>query len=60
MDITINLIELFLLKEYKFTSKKNALLDFYRNFIHKIHNSKKFNLDEESLFLEFKAKLLNG
>ena len=30
------------------------------NFINKINNTEKFNLDEESLFLEFKSKLLNG
>jgi len=29
-------------------------------FMSKIHNTEKFNLDEESLFLEFKSKLLNG
>jgi len=27
--------------------------------MHKIYNTNKFNLDEESLFLEFKTKLLN-
>ena len=30
-----------------------------QTFINKIHNMEKFNLDEESLFLEFKAKLIN-
>ncbi len=59
-NILINFIELFFLKEYKFTTKKNSLLNFYHDFIRKIYNSKKFNLDEESLFLEFKSKLLNG
>ena len=28
--------------------------------IKKINNTEKFNLDEESLFLEFRSKLLNG
>jgi len=58
--LLINFIELFFLKEYKFSETKNSLLNFYFNFINKIHNTEKFNLDEESLFLEFKSKLLNG
>jgi len=58
--LLINFIELFFLKEYKLTSTKNSLLSFYHNFLNKIHNTEKFNLDEESLFLEFKSKLLNG
>ena len=58
--LLINSIELFFLKEYKLSITKNSLLNFYHNFINKIHNTEKFNLDEESLFLEFKSKLLNG
>jgi DNA polymerase-3 subunit delta' len=58
--IIINFIELFFLKEYRLTSKKNSLLSYYRKFIYKINNTEKFNLDEESLFLEFKSNLLNG
>ena len=58
--ILINFIELFFLKEYKKTDKKNNLLNFYHKFINKINNSEKYNLDDESLFLEFKSELLNG
>jgi len=58
--LLINFIELFFLKEYKISITKNSLLNFYHNFINKINNTEKFNLDEESLFLEFKSKLLNG
>ena len=58
-NMIINFIELFFLKEYRLTNKKNSLLLIYHNFIEKIHYMKKFNLDEESLFLEFKSKLLN-
>ena len=58
--LLINLIELFFLKEYKLTRTKKSLINFYHNFINKIYNTKKFNLDEESLFLEFKSKMLNG
>jgi|TARA_B110000967_G_scaffold94249_1_gene96877 DNA polymerase-3 subunit delta' len=59
-NLLINFIELFFLKEYIFSTKKNSLLNFYHNFINNVHNVEKFNLDEESLFLEFKSKLLNG
>lgn len=59
-SLLINFIELFFLKEYKLTKTKDTLLSIYHNFIVKIHNTEKFNLDDESLFLEFKSKLLNG
>ena len=59
-NMLINFIELFFLKEYRLTNIKKTLLDFYYNFNKKIHNTERFNLDEESLFLEFKSKLLNG
>ena len=58
--LLINFIELFFLKEYKISRTKKSLFNFYHNFITKIHNTEKFNLDEESLFLEFKSRLLNG
>jgi len=59
-NLLINFIELFFLKEYKLSKTKKYLLNFYYEFITKIHNTEKFNLDEESLFLEFKSKILNG
>ncbi len=59
-NLLINYIELFFLKEYKLSSTKNSLLKFYHVFIDKIYNTDKFNLDDETLFLEFKSKLLNG
>ena len=59
-SLLINFIELFFLKEYKLTNAKSSLLNFYYIFLDKIYNTEKFNLDEESLFLEFKSKLLNG
>jgi len=58
-NLLTNFIELFFLKEYKLANKKISLFNFYHNFVNKIHNTEKFNLDEESLFLEFKSKLLN-
>jgi len=57
-SIIINYIELYFLKEYKKSIKKNSLLNIYHSFLEKIYNTEKFNLDEESLFLEFKSKLL--
>ena len=57
--LLINFIELFFLKEYISSNTKNSFLTFYNNFINKINKTEKFNLDEESLFLEFKSKLLN-
>ena len=57
-NLLINFIELFLLKRYKRANNKNFLLNFYQSFIQKINNTEKFNLDEESLFLEFKSKIL--
>ena len=58
--LLINLIELFFLKKYMMTNTKISLINFYHKFIKKINNTEKYNLDEESLFLEFKSKLLNG
>lgn len=55
-----NYIELFFLKKYKNTNMKKIILEFYYSFIEKVNDCKKYNLDEESLFLEFKSKVLNG
>ena len=55
----LNFIELFFLKKYKITNTKNSILNLYQNFLNKINDMEKFNLDEESLFLEFKSKLLH-
>ena len=56
--LLINLIELFFLKKYMMSNTKILLINFYHKFLKKINNTEKFNLDEESLFLEFKSKLL--
>ena len=58
-NLLISFIELFFLKKYNLNVTKNKLLDIYSDFQVKIYNAEKFNLDEESLFLEFKSKLLN-
>ena len=36
------------------------IYDSYSYFLKRISNTKKFNLDEESLFMEFEQKILNG
>ncbi len=35
-------------------------IDYYNQFIRKIYDMKKYNLDEETFFLEFNNKILNG
>ena len=59
-QLLINFIELYFLKKYKLSLDKENLFDIFHNFLNKIYNTEKFNLDEESLFLEFKSKQLNG
>ena len=56
--LLLNFIELFFLKEYQISKTKDTLFNFYHYFIDKVNNTEKFNLDEESLFLEFKSKIL--
>ena len=53
-----NLIELFFRKNNHLLTDK--IFNYYSYFIKKIDNTKKFNLDEESLFMEFNDKILNG
>ena len=48
-------IELFLLKK---VSLQNT--NFINYFLKKIDNTKKYNLDEKSLFFEFKKEILDG
>ena len=59
-EMMINFIELYFLKLYKISNSKKKFIKIYQNFIYRIYNVEKFNLDEESLFLEFKTKLSNG
>ena len=41
-------------------SLSNNIHDKYSYFVKKISNTKKFNLDDESLFIEFQDKILDG
>jgi DNA polymerase-3 subunit delta' len=36
------------------------LINSYNYFLKKIENTKTFNLDEETLFMEFEDSILNG
>jgi|TARA_B110000438_G_scaffold64105_1_gene64639 DNA polymerase III subunit delta' len=53
-------IELYFLKIFMQNSNKNLINKFYSSFIKKIDTTNKFNLDYESLFIEFKSKILNA
>ena len=59
-NLIFDLIELYFLKIYKYSNSKNIILNIYLNFIKKINNTEKFNLDVESLFIEFKSKIQNA
>ena len=59
-QLIIKFIELYFLKNYLISNKKKLLINVYQNFLKKINDTEKFNLDEESLFLEFKSRILNG
>jgi len=53
-------IELYFLKIFTKSNYKDKIYLFYTQFIKKINYTKKFNLDVDSLFMEFKSKILNG
>ena len=51
-------IEMFFIKKINFSNIK--LFSLYDYFLNYYKNTQKYNLDEESFFIEFKSKLLNG
>lgn len=53
------MIEHFFLKSFMLTNTKRSFFKFYHQFLHKINDMEKFNLDDETLYLEFKSKLLH-
>jgi len=53
-------IELYLLKLMKGSTSKNKINILYDESIKKIANMKKYNLDQESIMIDLKTKLLNG
>jgi len=52
-------IELYLLKLMKGSTSKNKINILYDESIKKIANMKKYNLDQESIMIDLKTKLLN-
>ena len=57
-SMIFDLIELYFNKiNYSFSSK---ISDKYSYFLKRISDTRKFNLDDETLFLEFKENVLNG
>jgi len=58
-DNLTNYLELFFVKKIKYLKSKDKTYDLFNYFIKKINNVKKYNLDFETLLLEFSAKLLN-
>ena len=52
-------IEFYLLSLMKFKTSRNKINFLYKNFVSKVYDLKKFNLDEESFFIEFKTKVLD-
>ena len=53
-------IEFYFLKLINLNNSHKKIFLLYENFIKKIFYLKKFNLDEETFFIEFKNKVLNG
>ena len=53
-------IEFYFLKLISLNKSQRQIHLLYENFIKKIFYLKKFNLDEEAFFIEFKTKILNG
>ena len=56
-DLTYSLIEIYFRKNASIKNIK--FLNMYNYFLKKINTTKLFNLDEESLFMEFENKVLN-
>ena len=62
-DITFRYLFFDLIEFYFSKFRHSMSLDIhnkYNYFLKRISDTKKFNLDEESLFIEFEDKLLNG
>ena len=57
-DLIYSLMELYFRKNVSVTNIK--LINSYNYFLKKIENTKTFNLDEETLFMEFEDSILNG
>ena len=58
VEIIYSFIELYF--RNNISSKNINLLKSYHYFLEKINNTRTYNLDEETLFMEFEDKILNG
>ena len=58
IDIIYSLIELYF--RNNISMQNISLLKSYHYFLEKINNTRTYNLDEETLFMEFEDKILNG
>jgi len=59
-DNLINFIELYFFKKFYKSLNRNVAHSLYKQFLSKIRNIKKYNLDIESFLIEFKSKFING
>ncbi len=57
-NIIFEYFEFYFRKKVNLT--KSDIFEYYEYFLKRINDTKKFNLDEESLFMEFEYKILNG
>ena len=57
-EIIYSFIELFF--RNNISTENVNLFKSYRYFLEKINNTKIYNLDEETIFMEFEDKILNG
>ena len=57
-NLIYSLMEFYFRKNVSVTNIK--LINSYNYFLKKIENTKTFNLDEETLFMEFEDSILNG
>ena len=53
-------LELYFNKKIHYYKSKDNIYDLYKYFLSKISDCKKYNLDIESILIEFNGKLLNG
>ena len=53
-NMVFEFVEFFLLKKISLSHQ-----DIFSYFINRINDIKRYNLDEESFFIEFKSKILN-
>ncbi len=58
IEIIYSFIELYF--RNNISSKNINLLKSYHYFLEKINNTRTYNLDEETMFMEFEDKILNG